>query len=65
MSKRIGDIEQAAQEVGMSVSWIRQNMRILPHYKVGRRVLFDLDELTEALMRYRREPKSEPVTVPA
>jgi hypothetical protein len=58
--KRIGDFKQAAEAIGMSVSWVRQNMDQLPHYRVGRRVLFDLDELAaEFLDKHKHEPKGE------
>ena len=58
MSKRIGNVDQAAKTIGMSVSWIRQNMDQLPHLKIGRRVVFDLNELGEMVeRRFRREPQ--------
>ena len=62
MSRRIGDIETAAGEIGMSVSWLRQRVmnKQVPFLKVGRRVLFDLDELNEFVTtRCRQKPEME------
>jgi excisionase family DNA binding protein len=59
---RIGDIEQASAATGLSVSWFRKQVmkKEIPHLKVGRRVLFDLDLLVELLSeRYRVEARPE------
>jgi excisionase family DNA binding protein len=62
MSRRIGDIETAAAEIAMSVSWLRQRVmrKQIPFLKVGRRVLFDLDELNNFVRtRCRQEPEAD------
>jgi excisionase family DNA binding protein len=59
---KIGDIEQASAATGLSVSWFRKQImgKKIPHLKVGRRVLFDLDLLVELLNeRYRVEARPE------
>ena len=47
--------EQVAAKWGMSVESVRRAARlgIIPSYKVGRLVRFDLDEVEKALVRVR------------
>ena len=58
LSQKI-DIRKAAQISGLSVAWWRQRVfrKEVPFYKVGRRVLFDPDDIARLLNRCRVEPQ--------
>ena len=45
------DITQAARISGMSVSWWRQKVfrKEVPFYKVGRRIVFDAEDIAKIL----------------
>jgi excisionase family DNA binding protein len=60
VTKKI-DIKEAAGLTGMSVAWFRAQIlrKRLPFYRIGRRVLFDADDLGELFKRNRVEPLSE------
>jgi hypothetical protein len=53
------DINEAAKLSGMSVSWWRQRVfrRQVPFYRVGRRIVFDADDIAKVLSPCRVEPK--------
>jgi hypothetical protein len=52
------DINEAARISGMSVSWWRQKVfrKEVPFYKVGRRIVFDAEDIAKVLDRCRIEP---------
>ena len=56
MRQRI-DINEAARISGMSVSWWRQKVfrKEVPFYKIGRRIVFDAEEIGKILDRCRVE----------
>jgi len=53
MRRRI-DINEAARISGMSVSWWRQKVfrKEMPFYKIGRRIVFDAEEIGKILDRW-------------
>ena len=55
------DINEAARISGMSVSWWRQKVfrKQVPFYKVGRRIVFDTEDIVKTLDRFRVEPVKE------
>jgi hypothetical protein len=55
------DINQAARVSGMSVSWWRQRVfrKEVPFYKVGRRIIFDAQDIARILDRCRVDPMKE------
>lgn len=64
MKRRLGYAE-AAEELGVKESWLRDNVKQLPHKKLGRFVYFtdaDLDRIDELA---HHEPESGPLARPA
>jgi hypothetical protein len=55
------DINEAARISGMSVSWWRQRVysKQVPFYRVGRRIVFDAQEVERVLERCRVEPAKD------
>ena len=55
------DINEAARISGMSVSWWRQRVfrKQVPFYRVGRRIVFDIEDIAKVLDRCRVEPMKE------
>lgn len=55
------DINEAARISGMSVSWWRQQVfrKQVPFYKVGRRIIFDAEDIARILDRCRVDPLKE------
>jgi hypothetical protein len=55
------DINEAARISGMSVSWWRQKVfrKEVPFYKVGRRIIFDAEDIAKILDKCRVEPVKE------
>jgi hypothetical protein len=55
------DITEAARISGMSVSWWRQKVfrKEVPFYKVGRRIIFDAEDIAKILDKCRVEPVKE------
>ena len=55
------DINEAARISGMSVSWWRQRVarQEVPFYKVGRRIVFDTEDIAKVLDRCRVEARGE------
>ena len=55
------DITEAARISGMSVSWWRQRVfrKEVPFYRVGRRIVFDAEDIAKILDRCRVEPVKE------
>jgi hypothetical protein len=63
--KRRLDFTEAAEELGVKESWLRDNVKKLPHKKLGRFVYFtdaDLDRIDEM---HHHEPQSGPFARPA
>lgn len=55
MAKRYIKDTELSEELGIPVSTLRadrQNQRRIPFIKLGRSVLYDLDEATKAVERY-------------
>jgi hypothetical protein len=52
------DINEAARISGMSVSWWRQKVfrKQVPFYRVGRRIVFDAEDIAKVLDRCRVDP---------
>jgi len=55
------DITEAARISGMSVSWWRQRVfrKEVPFYRVGRRIVFDAEDIAKILDKCRVEPVKE------
>jgi hypothetical protein len=57
--KRV-DAPEAARHLGMSIHWLRDHTTrskpIVPHYKLGRKVKYNIDEL-DAFFRAQRETR--------
>jgi DNA-binding transcriptional MerR regulator len=53
-----------ADALSVSVRTLRywRRRKIIPFFKVGALVMYDLDEVLQALRAYKREAKSQPVT---
>jgi hypothetical protein len=53
------NINEAARLSGMSVSWWRQKVfrKQVPYYRVGRRIVFDPEDIAKVLGRCRVEPQ--------
>ena len=64
IAKRISPPE-AAKYIGMSESWLSKSrmtgMDAPRHIKIGRRVVYDLDDLDAWLVAHRRMNTSEPL----
>jgi hypothetical protein len=60
MRQKVG-IEEAARISGMSVSWWRQRVfrKEVPFYKVGRRIVFDAEDIAKVLECCRVEAVGE------
>lgn len=43
------NVKETAEYIGMSVNWVYQNLNILPHRKIGRRLSFNTKELDSFL----------------
>ncbi len=41
------DTKQLAEQLGVKQGWIRQNMKKIPHFKMGRLVRFDPQAVKE------------------
>jgi excisionase family DNA binding protein len=54
---RLLNVREAAARLGLPVAWLRReaDSRRIPALRVGRRLMFDLNALTEALARRQRE----------
>lgn len=47
------DERQCAAAIGMSVAWLRKDRRtkrLIPYYRIGDRVLYDMGRVREALL---------------
>jgi Helix-turn-helix domain len=53
------NIDEAARLSGMSVSWWRQKVfrKQVPYYRVGRRIVFDSEDIAKVIGRCRVEPQ--------
>ena len=60
MSERVS-VKEAADFLGISVPTLRRRIREcrVPFYRLGRRIVFDTDELTAILQAARVAPRSE------
>ncbi|MGD9566829.1 MAG: helix-turn-helix domain-containing protein [Sedimentibacter sp.] len=50
--------KQVAEFIGMSIPWVYQNLHILPHKKMGRKLIFDTSEITEFLKERDEDNRS-------
>jgi len=48
--------EEASQYTGLSVRTLENYLHQIPHYRIGRRVLFKPSDLDSWLEKFRREP---------
>lgn len=48
--------KQVAEFIGMSIPWVYQNLHVLPHKKIGRKLIFETEEVIEFL-KQRSEDK--------
>jgi hypothetical protein len=53
------NIDEAARLSGMSVSWWRQKVfrKQVPYYRVGRRIVFDSQDIAKVIGSCRVEPQ--------
>lgn len=59
--RRLYDYGEAAVELRTSVKWLQNNIRRLPHIKVGRTVFFGDDDLDQILVLLHVSPERTPV----
>jgi hypothetical protein len=64
MTRRLS-YEEAAAELGVKESWLRDNIRQLPHGKLGRRVYFTDADLARIDQVFHVEPDRGPLARPA
>ena len=57
--------QKCADALSVSVRILRywRKRKVIPFFKVGALVMYDLDEVLQALRTYKREAKSQPATV--
>lgn len=57
MSRRLYDYAEAAEELRVLESWLRNNIRRLPHIKIGGTVFFTDADLDRILTMHHIEPE--------
>lgn len=50
--------KQVAEFIGMSIPWVYQNLHILPHKKMGRKLIFDTAEIIDFLKERDEDKRS-------
>jgi len=62
MSRRY-DYPKAAEELGCEESWLRRNIKQLPHSKKGRKVTFTDEDLDRIDQLTHHEPSTGPLAI--
>lgn len=58
VNNAIMDTKEVAKYIGMSTAWVYQNLDMLPHRKIRKKLIFQTDEIN-AFLNERKEKNNE------